>query len=159
MTGVLRPTLLVAALFLLGCSGEPDGPPPAPKADAAEHPDARFLVDYGGNPFRVIVRYVPLIEESVIAVQKGHGDGTSPEWRSLVVPANPSFDPGLNFADGAYETYAIEIARAVQAEGGICEQGQDIDMATDADGDVRTTFRRNRKVWVVFALCPERVTS
>ncbi|MEO1533388.1 MAG: hypothetical protein AAFU72_14560, partial [Pseudomonadota bacterium] len=71
----------------------------------------------------------------------------------------PGFVASTNFADETYETYVIEMAKAVQAVGGICQEGQDVLMATNREGDVRTTYRRNRQVWVVFALCPEQVSG
>ncbi|MEL7172005.1 MAG: hypothetical protein AAFN05_03455 [Pseudomonadota bacterium] len=158
---------LVSALLLLGlmaACGRGDGavddaPPPAPKPEAAEHPNARFLVDYGGNYYRVDVRYVTLIDESVIAVRQGPGKAVEEDWTRVTLPANPGFVASTNFADETYETYVIEMAKAVQAVGGICQEGQDVLMATNREGDVRTTYRRNRQVWVVFALCPEQVSG
>ncbi|MEM8759174.1 MAG: hypothetical protein AAGE83_02475 [Pseudomonadota bacterium] len=153
--------LLLALGVLTACGGGKgavkEAPEPAPKPAAAEHPDARFLVDYGGDYYRVDVRYVTLIDESVIAVRKGPGEAIEEDWTRVTLPANPTFKPTTHFADEGYETYVIEMAKAVQAVGGICKEGQDVLMATNREGDVRTTYRRNRQVWVVFALCPEQL--
>ncbi|MEM7500318.1 MAG: hypothetical protein AAF371_20350 [Pseudomonadota bacterium] len=162
MTSVVRAiALLSVAALLTACGGEKkpigQGATVVLKPDAMEHPDARFLVDYGGAYYRVNVRYVSLIDESVIAVREGAGKAVEENWRRVSLPANPGFDPATNFQDEEYEAYVIEMAKAVQAVGGICEQGQDVLMATNREGDVRTTYRRNRQVWVVFALCPEQV--
>lgn len=145
------------ALALAGCGGGAvkDSPPPPPKPTAMPHPDARFLVDYGGQPFRVNVRYVPLIDESVIAIRKGVGEAAAEDWQRLVLPALESYSPELNFADDGYEDHIVLIGGAVQDAGGICPHGMNIAMQTGRDGQTRTLYRSNRQVWVVFALCPE----
>ncbi|MEM6944269.1 MAG: hypothetical protein AAF565_11020 [Pseudomonadota bacterium] len=160
LLGQWRAYLLGALALLAACGGGSDGPEtaPQPRPKAMQHPDARFLIDYGGAYYRVNVRYVEVIDESVIAVREGVGEALVENWARVTLPPNPDFDPSTNFADEAYETYVVEMARAVQAVGGVCEQGQNVEMAKNREGDVRTTYRRNRRVWVVFALCPEQVT-
>ncbi|MEO0823611.1 MAG: hypothetical protein AAF074_24735 [Pseudomonadota bacterium] len=130
-----------------------------PKPRAVQHPEAQFLVSYGTAFFRVNVRYVPLIDESVIAVREGVGEAVEQGWRTLQVAPSPEFRPGVNFADSSYEDVVVEIAGEVQAAGGICAEGQSISMATNRDGEIRTLYRSNRQVWVVFALCPEQAVS
>jgi hypothetical protein len=157
---------LCALGLLAGCAGAGDGV--APKAEAAvdgsgqrpkamDHPDARFLVDYGSALFRVNVRYVPLIDESVIALREGAGEARDEGWQMLEVEPDAAFRPGTNFADPSYEEVAVDIARAVQGRGGICGEGQTMTVETGDAGEVRTLFRSNRRVWVVFALCPQQV--
>lgn len=124
-----------------------------------EHPEAKFLVDYGGASFRVNVRYVPLIDESVIAVREGRGEAAAEGWAKLRLEAAEDFSRVSNFADDRYRDFIIDMAGAVQEEGGICTDGSTIRMSTDRDGEVRTIYRSNRQVWVVFALCPEQVVG
>ncbi|MGF1553008.1 MAG: hypothetical protein ACFBWO_10985 [Paracoccaceae bacterium] len=157
----------LAALALAGCASGPAPTGRSPAADeagaaasveAGEHEDARFLVDYAGMPFRVNVRYVALIDESVIAVRRGAGEAAAEGWPTISVEAGAPV-PGrrVNYADERYEPVVLAIANAVQAEGGICENGASIEMARDDAGEVRTLHRSNRQVWVVFALCPEQI--
>ncbi|MEM9784666.1 MAG: hypothetical protein AAF899_19620 [Pseudomonadota bacterium] len=155
MRAVLAAVIGASALAACGFGG-----PPKPMAEGAEkmtampHPDAQYLVKYGGESFRVNVRYVPLIDESVIAVRQGIGEAHDENWPSLNVGARKDFSRVMNYADDAYRDHVVEIAGAVQAKGGICADGASIAMAKNRDGDVRTLYRRNRQVWVVFALCP-----
>ncbi|MEM6676791.1 MAG: hypothetical protein AAF675_02840 [Pseudomonadota bacterium] len=163
--GYRLPASALALALALGAAGcgkrQPDTLDAALEASrkpqATEHDAARFLVDYGGSQYRVNVRYVELIDESVIAVRQGSGEALEEAWPRLTLTAAEGYSRVQNFADDQIETYIVDIAKGVQAHGGICEDGQALAMATNADGDVRTTFRRNRQVWVVFALCPEQV--
>ena len=157
---------LCALALLAGCAGSGDGVAPGaeaavngsgPRPKAMRHPDARFLVNYGPSLFRVNVRYVPLIDESVIALREGAGEAREEGWPTLSVEPGDDFRPGTNFADPSYEAVAVDIARAVQDAGGICEEGQPMTVSTGDAGEVRTLFRSNRRVWVVFALCPGQV--
>ncbi|MEM6421804.1 MAG: hypothetical protein AAF698_04375 [Pseudomonadota bacterium] len=149
--------LLLGCLAIAGCGGGPDHGAEKAKLQAVEHPDAEYLVQYGGSSFRVNVRYVPLIDESVIAVREGRGEAVDEEWPILNVSAPEKFNRVTNFADDRYRDFVIDIAGAVQEMGGICSDGSSIKMSTNSDGEVRTLYRSNRQVWVVFALCPEQV--
>ena len=71
--GWRRALVLAAASLAVSCSApEPGG---AARPEAQHHPEARFLVDYGGRAYRGDVRFVDIISESVIAGRKGAGDG------------------------------------------------------------------------------------
>ncbi|MEL6209363.1 MAG: hypothetical protein AAFR44_04140, partial [Pseudomonadota bacterium] len=100
-----RPLALASALLLAACGGGDDRPPPAPKPEAMEHPEAKFLVDYGGASFRVNVRYVPLIDESVIAVREGRGEAAAEGWAKLRLEAAEDFSRVSNFADDRYRDF------------------------------------------------------
>lgn len=130
-------------------------PPQSGSAEAGEpHPDTRFLVDYGGKTFRVNVRYVELLGESVIAVRKGQGDADPADWRRMTVKADVSVPRRKPFGSDAYRRVAVDIADAVRKEPPICADDRTMRIATDEADSARTMFREKRDVWVVFALCP-----
>lgn len=148
-----RPTWLAATLLIAACAApEPGGT--APKA-AEPHPDRRILVDYGGREFRVDIRYVDIIGESVIAVRAGRGDADPAEWRRMTVVPGTELPAEAPFADDAYRRVAIEIADALRREPPICVDGRNMRLATDPRDDARTLYRAARQAWVVFAFCPE----
>ena len=150
----------LAGCGLFGGDPQPSGREEAlekAREEAEEHADARFLAAYGGTFFRVNVRYVPMLDESVIAVREGMGEAQDEGWQIVTVRPSIDLEPGTNFADPVFETVAVAIAREVQGIDGICKGGQAMRVSTDGEGDVRTLYRSNRQVWVVFALCPEQV--
>jgi len=118
------------------------------------HPDARFLVRYGEADYLVDVKYVELIDESVIAVREAEARDEAAGRIEMEVRPGVSVPAEAPFADTAYRRVAVEIADAVQHQPPICTDGQTMRIATDANNEARTLYREARQAWVVFALCP-----
>ncbi|MEM1345607.1 MAG: hypothetical protein AAGI34_13650 [Pseudomonadota bacterium] len=129
----------------------------AREAEATRHPEARFLVDYGGAAFRVNVRYVALIDESVIAVRRGAKNTQG--WQRLAITPGVAIPEDTPFGDPIFARVAVDIADSVQKQPPICTDGQTMRLATDENDEARTLYRQARRVWVVFALCPEPATA
>jgi hypothetical protein len=159
----LAATCLLAGLSACAAGPAPTGRAPEPagggSAEAVRHEDARFLVTYGGAAFRVNVRYVPLIDESVIAIRQGVGEAREQGWTEIALDPVARFSRVANYADESYEPVVLDIAQGVRERGGICEGGGDIEMAMDGQGQARTLYRSNRRAWIVFALCPEQIAG
>lgn len=160
---ILRRALLAipAIVPLVACAGVPQ---PSSRDDAlAEirapdpipHADAKFRVSYGGEDYLVDVRYVELIDESVIAVRQAGRKAAGRDYRPLGVAPRVRAPVGP-FSNPAYRAVALDIAETVQWVDGICPSGDPMDMARDGEGDIRTLYRRNRGAWVVFARCVEK---
>ena len=125
------------------------------RAEAAAHPEARFIVHYGDEVFRVNARYVDIIGESVIAVRRGPGEADLSDWRSMEVAPDVAVPDDAGFGDDAYRRVAVDIADAIQKRPPICSDGKTMRIATDENNEARTLYRHARQAWVVFALCPE----
>jgi len=143
-------------VLLVGLAGACAGPERGPDArmEAQRHPDVELVVDYGDAPFRVDVRYVDIISESVIAVRQGDGNGNGPRDRMTVTPSITPPGPGVPFADEAYRLVAVDIADQVLGRPPICVDGQRMRLARNQAAEARALYRDNRQTWVVFAFCP-----
>ena len=149
--GWRRALVLAAASLAVSCSAPDRGGSARPEAQ--HHPEARFLVDYGGRSYRVDVRFVDIISESVIAVREGAGDGAE-RHRMAVEPSVTPPGGDVPFADDAYRAVAVDIADAIQGRPPICADGQRMRLALNDEAEARTLYRDNRRAWVVFGFCP-----
>ncbi len=152
MNGSRTPLSLALVAALAGCAVfSPPGSGGRP--EAMRHPDKRFAVRYGADDFVVDVRFIDVINESVIAVRQGRGsEGDRRE--PLEVPPNRTVPAEVGFADEAYRAVAVDIADAITGKPPICPQGQTMRLARRDDETARTLFRPLRAAWVVFAFCP-----
>ena len=148
---------LGAIVFAAGCAGElsssPGGGASVPKARAAGHEEARFWVDYGADPFLVNVRFIKIMGESVVAIRKARPDAELAGRRQLDVRPHVEIGEAVNFADPVYEDVATDIAQTIEKVGRVCDDGQKLSMSMNGDGAPRTSYRRDRQAWVVFARC------
>lgn len=153
-----RAAAACATLGLLGaCSlfrGGDDGdtrPARAPEVEAERHGDKRFLVSYGPEQYYVDVRYINLINESVIAVR----DRGKLEGRDLVtVPATVALPQDEPFASSAQQPVALAIANHIRNTAKICDSGREMALRLDDEGEAKVTYRSSRAAWVIFAACP-----
>lgn len=159
VAGRLAILAAVAAAVPLGCGGP--GPGGAPRAaapaetGAMPHQDAAFLVDYGGTPILVDVRYVDVIRESVIAVRLPQGRSeTAGRAAMSVAPEAPLPQAEVAFSDDGWRAVAVDIADEIQGRPLVCVEGQTMRIAQNDDAEARTLYRANRRAWVVFAFCP-----
>jgi hypothetical protein len=123
--------------------------PPKP----VPHENARFLVRGGDEAYRVNVRYVGMIGESVIAVRQGAGEAGA-EWPALELADMPRAPSSLPFGADAWRAVALGVAEGVRQQQGICPEERPMQLLRESDGEVRTMYRGNREAWVVFAACP-----
>ena len=137
-----------------GCSGPPAKAGAGASAETAVHEAARFLARFDGAAYRVNVRYVDLIDGSVIAVRQGAGEAGE-GWTPIDVSGRAEIGPETGFGDGAYRDVAIRIAEAVRDRQSVCEGGARLRLERETDGAISTMYRGNRRAWVVFAFCPE----
>ncbi|MEM8792091.1 MAG: hypothetical protein AAGE80_10770 [Pseudomonadota bacterium] len=148
----------IGAALLAGCAPEGDHASTTAKEPEAEvHDDQRLLVQYAANSYFVDIRYVDIINESVIAVRTGGGktDGR----REVQVPATVGVPSGEPFASNAYEPLVISIAEHLRKTEKICSDGQQMALRINREGEAKVTYRRSRAAWVVFAACPVAVTG
>ena len=165
----LRSVVTGALLLAGGCEIPPSlsAAPAAPEAtphpvgpaamarESSPHDEAHFLVRRGGDLFRANVRFVEMLDESVIAIRRGPGESDE-TWTVIDVPTTGgSPPPTLPFSAAAWEPVALEIAEAVRDQDGICEEGERMQLIPASGGGPRTMFRHNRQAWIVFAACPE----
>ena len=137
-----------------GGGAETASVPPKP----VPHENARFLVRGGDEAYRVNVRYVNMIGESVIAVRQGAGEAgqgeAGEEWPTLDLADMPRAPSSLPFGADAWRSFALGVAEGVRQHEGICPEGRPMQLLRESDGEVRTMYRGNREAWVVFAACP-----
>ena len=148
---------LAAALAAAACAAPAPGGGGGPEAQP--HAEKRFLVQYGERQYRVNVRYVDIISESVVAVREGRGDAAPPDWVETVV--EPSLRPpeGEPFASEAWRAVAVDIADSLSGRPPICDNGQTMRLARNDDKGARALYRSARQAWVVFAFCPPAGTG
>ena len=149
----------IGSLLLAGCetpvgtTGEAEDAEAAALPDAAApHEDARFLVRGAGDLYRVNVRYVDMIEESVIAVRQGPGDADD-AWPTIDLAEAPRAPTGLPFDAEAWRPVTLAIADTVRRQRDLCPEGREMRLSRENDGDVRTTYREKHGAWVFFAAC------
>jgi hypothetical protein len=123
------------------------------KPEAMRHPEKRFLVDYGGEVFRVNVRYVDIISESVFAVRRGR-DGAKAGWTEIALEPGVTPPAAEPFASEAWRPVAVDIADRLAGTPPICAEGQTMRLALGEDRGARALYRSPRQAWVVFAFCP-----
>ena len=116
------------------------------------HEKARFLVRGDDDAYRVNVRYVGLIGESVIAIRQGAGDAGE-QWVAIELDDMPRAPSSLPFGADAWRSFALGLAERVRLQQDICPEGQTMRLLRDG-GEVRTMYRKRREAWVVFAACP-----
>ncbi|MEM7178386.1 MAG: hypothetical protein AAF503_11845 [Pseudomonadota bacterium] len=148
---------IIAMAVVAGCGEAPGPTSMAPAVAAERHPDKRLFVRYGADEFFVDIRYVDMIQESVIAVRESGGKMAGRE--TITVPATVGIPTGQPFSSSAFEPLVVSIAQEVNATEAICADGRKMTMRTKSDGDVRASFRSGRDAWVVFAACPAPVTG
>lgn len=154
----MRKTVLALALTTAAgaCSaiwgGDDSGAKLAPAVEAARHADKRFLVSYGPKRYYVDVRYIGLINESVIAIRD---DGNSADREDLSVPATATLPADEPFASSAQESVMVSIAEGVRSSAKICDNGRQMALRLNGDGEARVSYRSGRGAWVVFAACPK----
>ncbi|MEM7509094.1 MAG: hypothetical protein AAF415_20430 [Pseudomonadota bacterium] len=155
------PCALVALALLGGCSlfGGGDSAETAvssvPEVEAERHGDRRFLVRYGPAQYFVDVRYINLINESVIAVRNRGND----EGRDLItVPATVALPQDEPFASSAQEPVALAIANHIRNTAKICNSGKQMALRRNDEGEAKITYRSSRGAWVIFAACPGEAT-
>jgi len=158
----LRPVMaaILCAAVVVGCGGSGDAGKTgaiSARGSAQTHPDARFLVDYAGAPYRVDVRFVDIISESVIVVRQGAGKDTAKREAMDVTPSLSPPGPGTPFGDRDYSAVALDIADSVIGRPPICVDGQSMKLARNDAAEARTLYRGTRRAWVVFAFCPPPV--
>ncbi|MEM6489887.1 MAG: hypothetical protein AAF677_16715 [Pseudomonadota bacterium] len=161
---IARLTTAAALVCALGgCSwlfgGDEDeaagGAPAAGKEpEAMAHPEARFLVHYGGASFRANVRYLDFLGQSVIAFRDGVGEADDEAWPEMDIQAPAGFSRVINFADDGFEPVILDMAETVRREAGVCPGAVAMEMKKRDTGEPRTMYRRARQAWVVFARCP-----
>ena len=129
----------------------------APKVEAQPHDAAKFLVLYGAQSYLVDVRYIDLINESVIAVREAEGETLPRE--TFQIPATIDLPSAEPFSSRAHRKVALAIADHIRETAKICDDGRLMALRQNLDGDTRVTYRRDRGAWVVFAACPGPVAS
>ena len=152
--------ILGSATALTACSlfggGEEDASR-APKVEAQPHQDAKFFVLYGPQGYLVDIRYIDIINESVIAIREAEDEVTPRE--TLTIPATidvPSAEP---YSSSGHRAVAVAIADHIRETAKICDDGRQMALRQTLEGDTRATYRNERGAWVVFAACPGPVTS
>ncbi|MBY8975328.1 hypothetical protein KHP62_05900 [Rhodobacteraceae bacterium NNCM2] len=142
---------LIGAAMLAGCGSSSGAPSLAPVADAEDHPDMRLYVHYGAMTYFVDVRYVDMIQESVIAVRETGGKLDGRE--ELTVPATIGIPTGEPFSSSAFKPLAVSIADYVRESARVCVDGAKMALRLNSDGETRASYRSGRGAWVVFAAC------
>ncbi|MEM9100610.1 MAG: hypothetical protein AAGC79_19055 [Pseudomonadota bacterium] len=149
---------LLGAALLVGCApSDQSSAPVVPEAEAERHPDLRLIVAYAASSYFVDIRYVDIINESVIAVRNGIGNPAG--RRDVTVPATVGIPQSEPFASSAYEALVVSIAEHLRKTEKICANGQEMALRINRDGEAKVTYRRSKGVWVVFAACPAPSTS
>ena len=161
----LRALSVVVTLSLVGCAGGGDGVHGiGGRAEGAEqaktaalqaqpHPEARLWVDYGTDAYLANIRYIDFMGQSVVAVRQAGAGADLDDRRRVAITPSAEHEPAQNFADPVYETIAVDIAKAMRSIGGICEESGTLSMARNGEGAPKTSYRRDRRAWVVFARC------
>lgn len=148
---------MIAMAMVAGCGNSTGQPPLAPSVAAERHPEKRLFVRYGASDYFVDIRYVDMIQESVIAVRKTGGKMEGRE--TITVPATVGIPTGQPFSSSAFKPLVVSIAEEVSDTEEICADGRQMAMRKQGDGSIRTSFRSGRDAWVVFAACPAPVTG
>lgn len=148
---------VLGAAALVGCAPSDNAPQLAPKVDGERHPDKRLYVQYGAQKYFVDVRYVDLINESVIAVRDRGGKSDGRE--AITVPATVGVPVGEPFASNSFKPLAISIAKHIRNMSKICDGGRQMALRINRDGETRVTYRSGRGAWVIFAACPAATTG
>lgn len=143
--------------LLAGCGGTEQGASLAPKVEAESHPAKRLYVRYGARDYFVDVRYVDIINESVIAVRNRGGKVDGRE--RITVPATVGVPTSEPFSSSAYKSLAISIARHIRETAKICDSGRQMALRLNSDGEARVSYRAQKAAWVVFAACPAAATG
>ena len=146
---------LFGALLLAGACAAPTGDgegQAARPAEAAPHEDARFLVRRDGEVYRANVRYVDMIDKSVIAVRRGRGDAGE-DWPVMEIEAGATAPGDVPFGAESWRPVALEICEAVLREAAVCPPGRELALIREKGGEVRTMYRDPRQAWVIFAAC------
>ena len=146
--------MAVSSCSLFGGGGEAAR---APKVEAQPHDEAKFFVLYGPQGYLVDIRYIDLINESVIAIREARGE-TKPR-ETLTVPATVDVPSAEPFSSDGHRSVAVAIADHIRATAKICDDGRQMALRQNLDGDTRVTYRNERGAWVVFAACPGAVAS
>ncbi|MEM0942866.1 MAG: hypothetical protein AAGI70_02865 [Pseudomonadota bacterium] len=146
----------LAATLLAACGvfGGSDGPKTErpPEVEAERHASKRMVIRYATAEYFVDVRYVDIINESVIAVREAGGKLEGRE--EMVVPVTVQPPPGEPFASSRFRPVAVAIASHIRETAKICDGGRQMALRLNRDGEARASYRTSRQAWVVFAACP-----
>lgn len=120
---------------------------------AGAHPEARFIAEYGDARYLVNLRYVSFLRQSVVAVRPFKPDARLEGRKPIAVAASPDAPTGGHFRDRAYRTVAVDIAEALTETPAACADGRALNVAHDKHGAPKASYRRDHRVWIVFARC------
>ncbi|MEM0924060.1 MAG: hypothetical protein AAGI13_13510 [Pseudomonadota bacterium] len=129
----------------------------APKIEAHPHADAKFFVLYGPQGYLVDIRYIDIINESVIAIREAE-DSTTPR-ETMTIPATVDVPSAEPYSSSGHRAVAVAIADHIRETAKICDDGRQMALRQTRDGATRATYRNERGAWVVFAACPGSLTS
>ena len=153
LTGLAIGALLLAggcALPAATVHGKPGAG--ATTGKGAAHESAQFLVNGGGNFYRVNVQYVSMLAQSVIVVRQGKGAADA-SWRPLDVSGLGNVPSGEPFSAKVWRPVALKIADAVRQQKSICPADAPMQIV-ESGGSPSTMYRDSEQAWVIFATCP-----
>lgn len=128
-------------------------PVAAKPTPAGAHPEARFIAEYGAARYLVNLRYVPFLRQSVVAVRPFKAAARLEGRRPIAVAPTSTAPAKGHFRDRAYKTVAIDIAEALTETPAACAEGRALSVAHDKHGAPKASYRRDHRVWIVFARC------
>ncbi|MEM7238020.1 MAG: hypothetical protein AAF501_09375 [Pseudomonadota bacterium] len=157
MKATSRILILIAAAVLTACGGATPGASLAPRVEAERHPAKRMYVRYGAANYFVDIRYVDIINESVIAVRDNGGKIDGRE--RLTVPATVGIPTGEPFSSSSFKSLVVSIAGHIRETAKICDSGRQMALRLNSEGETQATYRAQKNAWVVFAACPAASTG